>query len=66
MNDDRQMFVFSKSAVSGDDTSFVEHSHVGPDSEPWPVVMTHFAHFLESCGYVGVVERIEGAFGEYH
>jgi len=32
-----------------------------PEDATWPEVLAHFAHFLESATYVGVVERLEEA-----
>jgi hypothetical protein len=29
-----------------------------PDDVTWVEVLTHFAHFLEGCGYVGVASEI--------
>ena len=57
-------YVFTKTSATEKESSYIENSYVAPDGEPWPVIMLHFATFLESCGYVGVYAKVEDAFGD--
>ena len=57
-------YVFTKTSETGNESSYIENSYVAPEGEPWPVIMLHFATFLESCGYVNVYAKVEDAFGD--
>ena len=61
MND---QYIFTKTSATENESSYIENSYVAPEGEPWPVIILHFATFLESCGYLGVYDRVEDAFGE--
>lgn len=58
----KNVYTFMRSFTEDMTTGYTENTYVGPEGEPWPLVMLHFATFLESCGYVGVYERVEQAF----
>lgn len=54
-------YVFTKTSATDMASAYIENSYVSPEDEPWPVLMLHFATFLESCGYVGVYDKVEDA-----
>jgi len=54
-----QHFIF-KRLKEGEYSSFSsEYMHTCSDGATWHEVLLHFAAFLDSCGYVGVYDKVE-------
>jgi hypothetical protein len=58
MNEIKQ-YVFTEIETDGGTYRKNETTYICPSDSPWMPIMLQFATFLEGCGYVGVVERME-------
>lgn len=56
---DLQHFIFKRLRESDTSSSTVEHMHTCSDDATWDSVLLNFAAFLDSCGYVGVYDKVE-------
>lgn len=60
MNDVKQ-YIFSEVEIENGVYRKNETTYICPTDSTWLPIMLQFAAFLEGCGYVGVVDRIEDA-----
>ena len=56
---DKQYYHFKKSSSTDTSTSTSEHLYVCEADARWDDIMRQFASFLDSCGYVGVYEKVD-------
>lgn len=61
----QQHYHFKKSTSSPTASTNVEHFYVCPEEAMWDEVLRQFATFLDSCGYVGVFERVDLMLDNY-
>ena len=57
--ENKQYYHFKKGASSPTVTTSSEHFYICEEDAQWDDVMRQFAAFLDSCGYVGVYERVD-------
>ena len=63
--EEKQYYHFKKSSSTNSTTSTSEHLYVCPEDAMWHDVMRQFAAFLDTCGYVGVYEKIDLMLDDY-
>lgn len=64
--DDKQVYLFQRFDVPAKGvTSHSEMSYICPDEARWDDVVRQFATFLDTCGYVGVYERVDALLYDY-
>jgi hypothetical protein len=54
-----QHFIFRRVKESDSYSSSSEYMHTCSEDATWDGVLLHFAAFLDSCGYVGVYDKVE-------
>lgn len=54
-----QHFIFKRLKEDENYSSSSEYMHTCSDDSTWDGVLLHFAAFLDSCGYVGVQDKVE-------
>ena len=57
---DKVLYTFTCTKVHNNSDKFVEHTYICSEDEKWDGVMLQFAEFLESVGFCGVVDNVEG------
>ncbi len=57
--DNKQYYHFKKGTSAPTVTTSSEHFYVCEEDAQWNDVLRQFAAFLDSCGYVGVYERVD-------
>ena len=62
---DKQFYQFKKMSSTDTATSTSEHLYVCSEDARWDDVMRQFAAFLDSCGYVGVYEKVDNLLEDY-
>ena len=65
LQDNIQHFIFKRMREDDNTSSTIEYMHTCSDDATWDSVMLHFASFLDSCGYVGVHDRVEHMLREH-
>tara|TARA_R110000851_G_scaffold90285_2_gene197304 strand:- start:8349 stop:8549 length:201 start_codon:yes stop_codon:yes gene_type:complete len=60
----KQYYHFKKSTSEPNVTTSSEHFYVCGEDAVWDDVMRQFAAFLDSCGYVGVYEKVDKMLDE--
>ena len=56
---DKQYYHFKKSSSTPSVSTSSEHFYVCEEDARWDDIMRQFAAFLDSCGYVGVHEKVD-------
>lgn len=54
-----QHYIFKRLTNDNTSSTTVEHMCTFADEATWVSVMMNFAAFLDSCGYMGVYDRME-------
>lgn len=62
---DKQYYHFKKMSSTDTATSTSEHFYVCGEDAQWDDIMRQFASFLDSCGYVGVYDKVDGMLESY-
>ena len=57
--DNKQYYHFKKGTSAPTVTTSSEHFYVCEEDAQWNDVLRQFAVFLDSCGYVGVYEKVD-------
>lgn len=63
--EDKQYYYFKKGTSSPKVTTSSEHFYLCDEDARWDDVMRQFAAFLDSCGYVGVYEKVDNLLEDY-
>lgn len=62
---DKQYYHFKKSSSTPSVSTTSEHFYVCSEDARWNDIMLQFAAFLDSCGYVGVFEKVNLMLEDY-
>lgn len=54
-----QPTIWKFTCINQEDKRTTEVSVMLPDDASWDEVLTHFAHFLDGTGYIGVVSTLD-------
>ena len=63
--EDKQYYHFKKKCSRPSVETASELFYVGSEETGWDDVMRQFAAFLDTCGYVGVYEKVDIMLEEY-
>jgi hypothetical protein len=57
--ENKQYYHFKKEQTEANVSSKAEHLYICEEDAQWNDVVRQFAAFLDSCGYVGVYEKVD-------